>query len=218
MTTTRVQSLGCAVCGNRSVHTLMSSSGAFGSYDLDLRPPPLLRYTMNLWLQECPTCRYVNDRIDKGLPGASTIVFSPEYAAIAARQEEPELVRRFKRYALLMAEHPIVAARALLHAAWVCDDAAHLPLAQACRDESADLLIGVDFAPLAEDGLRLQTVLVDILRRAGRFEEADHWLDQLVDRTTLPPAMAAVLRYQRTLLKKEDIGRYEVESAVSNTC
>lgn len=215
MTTTRVQSLGCAVCGNRSVHTLMTSSGAFGSYDLDLRPPPLLRYTMNLWLQECPTCRYVNDRIDKGLPSASVIVFSPEYAAIAARQEEPELVRRFKRHALLMAEHPIAAARALLHAAWVCDDATHVSLAQACRDESADLLIGVDFAPLSEEGLRLQTVLVDILRRAGRFEEADHWLDQLIDRTTLPPAMAMVLRYQRTLIAREDTACYDVTTAMS---
>lgn len=214
MTMTRVQTIACAVCATRSVHTLMTSSGAYGSYDLDLRPPPLLRHTMNLWLQQCPTCHYVNDRLDHRLADAAAIVYSPEYRAIAQLDPEPELVQRFKRHALLLADQPLSAAKALLHAAWVCDDHGHLALARACRDECADLMIGVDNAGPAEPQLRSQTVLVDVLRRAERFDEAEEWLERLLEQPGLTDPMIRVLHYQRRLLQAGDVGRHEVETAL----
>ena len=218
MTTTRVESVACAVCATRSVHTKLTSSGVFGSYDLDLRPPPLLRHTLNLWLQECPACHYVHERIDQRLPDTNVVVYSPEYTAIESLTDEPPLVRRFKRHALLMAEEPIVAAQSLLHAAWVCDDAGCAELAAACRDECADLLIGVNFDAFpVPERFRRQTVLVDVLRRAGRFDEALQWTLQLLDQTALPPTMNAVLRFQRGLLEREDVSAYEVEHTLSET-
>ena len=214
MTTTRVQTIACAVCATRSVHTLLTSSGAYGSYDLDLRPPPLLRHTMNLWLQQCPTCRYVNDRLDHRLGDAAAIVYSPEYRAIAQLDQEPELVQRFKRHALLLADQPLLSARALLHAAWVCDDHWQPELACACRDECADLMIGVDYTALGEAGLRSQLVLVDVLRRARRVDEASDWIERLLEQAGLPESMSKVLHYERRLLQAGDVGCHEVEMAL----
>jgi hypothetical protein len=209
MTTTRVESVACAVCATRSVHTTLASSDVFGAYDLDLRPPPLLRHTLNLWLQECPSCHYVHERIDQRLPQANAIVYSPEYAAIASLTDEPPLVRRFKRHALLMAEHPISAAQALLHAAWVCDDEGCAELAAASRDECADLLIGVNFAELSvSERFRWQTVLVDVLRRVGRFDEALGWIERLLVDPALPVTLTPVLRAQQQRVAVGDVVRH----------
>lgn len=214
MTTTGVQTMICAVCATRSVHALMMSSGVYGSYDLDLRPPPPFRHTMNLWVQECPACHYVNDQLGQRLNDAAAIVYSPEYRAIAQLDQEPELVKRFKRHALLLADQPLAAAKALLHAAWVCDDNRHAELACACREECADLMIGVDYTAHGEAGFRSQLVLVDILRRAARFDEAEDWIERLLAQAGLPDSLSKILRYQRGLLQSGDMGCHEVEMAL----
>jgi hypothetical protein len=63
MTTIERITVTCAVCGEESQHTELSSTNAFGSPDLDLRPPPMKRQTVRLWVQACPLCGYVSDSI-----------------------------------------------------------------------------------------------------------------------------------------------------------
>ena len=46
----------CAVCGAMHEYRILTSTNAFGSPDLDLRPPMMKRGTMHLWVQECPSC------------------------------------------------------------------------------------------------------------------------------------------------------------------
>jgi len=55
MTTLFPQKETCFVCGNTSEHTVIGSTNAFGSPDLDLRPPEMQRSTITHRVQRCPT-------------------------------------------------------------------------------------------------------------------------------------------------------------------
>jgi ribosomal protein L37E len=59
MTTYTRKEVTCANCGAQSSHATLGSTNEFGSPDLDLRPPQMMRATMNAWLQECPACGLV---------------------------------------------------------------------------------------------------------------------------------------------------------------
>ena len=56
MTTQSAEECTCAVCGRVSMQGVIMSTNAFGSPDLDLRPPPMERFTIDHWVQECPHC------------------------------------------------------------------------------------------------------------------------------------------------------------------
>lgn len=100
----------------------MGSTSTFGSYDLDLRAPPLKRHTMGVWLQDCPECGYINYSVEELIPGAPEVVRSPEFQHLRQDRVMPELVLSFKRHALLVSADPIEAGWALLHSAWTYDD------------------------------------------------------------------------------------------------
>ena len=190
----------------------MGSTSSFGSYDLDLRPPPLRRHTMGLWLQECPNCGYVNDAVDDLIPGAVEIVQSPEYQDLLADRVTPPLVLSFKRHALLVSADPLAAGWSLLHAAWVADDIEDRTLASDCREGCADLWAGATLV-VDEEGVRQQTVLVDVLRRAEHFDEADALVDRLLPHPALTPEISRVLRFQKHLIARYDVDGYTCEQA-----
>jgi hypothetical protein len=190
----------------------MASTSTFGSYDLDLRAPPLKRHTMGVWLQDCPECGYINYSVEDLIPGASEVVRSPEFQELRQDRETPELVLSFKRHALLVSTDPIEAGWALLHSAWIYDDLEHRGRATECREGCADLWAGVDW-PLDEQSLRNQTVLVDVLRRAEHFDEADALLERLLAHPAMTPDIARVLRFQKLLISRYDIDLYTCEQA-----
>ncbi len=70
MTIVQSVSAQCSVCATSSVFRFMASTSTFGSYDLDLRAPPLKRHTMGVWLQDCPECGYTNYSVEDLIPGA----------------------------------------------------------------------------------------------------------------------------------------------------
>jgi hypothetical protein len=204
----------CAICRNESEQRSIGSGSTFGSYDLDLRPPELLRYTMKLWLQECPHCKYVNDDIAVELPDAETVVRAVEFAEVGKEKGLPKVAITFERLAMLVATNPIRAGEALLHAAWVCDDYRKDSLAQAYRRESAEFFASADFAPLGEQGLRLQIVLVDIWRRAQCYEDAQELIERLRTLPGLTSTMTRVLDFQEVRICDLDVTGYTVEQAV----
>lgn len=214
MTSFHSEVIGCAVCGTVSSFRALSSTSAFGSFDLDLRPPPLQRHTMEFWQQECPSCGYVNVTIGTPLKGAADIVHSPEFAALRAVSDEPALVKRFKRHALLVADEPIQSGWTLLHAAWVCDDLFLRELAMRCREDCADLWSSATYG-YDEDSARMQSVLVDVLRRAEHFDEADMLIDIALRSEGATPTMVHVLQFQRGLVGACDGGVYTVEQALT---
>ena len=64
MTTMYQDTVKCYVCGKESKQTVLGSTNSFGSQDLDLRPPEMMRGTMEYWAHECPYCGYIAKNID----------------------------------------------------------------------------------------------------------------------------------------------------------
>jgi hypothetical protein len=168
---------------------------------------------MALWQQECPRCGYVNVTVNTPLSGADVVVASPEFAAVRANSDEPALVNRFRRYALLIADDPIKSGWTMLHAAWVYDDLENQALAKRCREECVDLWSTQRFDK-NESSVRIRTVMVDVLRRAECFDEAIMCLDLAMegDATLI---MEKVLAFQRRLIAVFDVDAYTVEQAVA---
>jgi hypothetical protein len=167
---------------------------------------------MGLWLQDCPNCGYVNEAVEDLIPGAVEIVRSPEYQDLRTDRVTPRLVLSFKRHALLVSADPIEAGLSLLHAAWVADDLKDRAVASDCREGCADLWIGVAWS-IDEAGVRQQTVLVDVLRRAEHFDEAEALVDRLLPHPAMTPDISRVLRFQKHLISRYDVDGYTCEQA-----
>ena len=69
----------CSVCGKTSQRAVMTSTNSWGRPDLDLRPAPMYRDTINVWLMECPHCGYVAARLDNELKTSPDFLKSEEY-------------------------------------------------------------------------------------------------------------------------------------------
>jgi hypothetical protein len=52
MTTIYEEEVTCAVCGAKQTVQEMGSTSSFGPMDLDTRPPPLQRGTMEMWVHQ----------------------------------------------------------------------------------------------------------------------------------------------------------------------
>ena len=76
MSTFRERIVKCGCCGSKTTVTYIGSTNSFGGCDLDTRPAPMARWTINEWVQACPHCGYVCPSLDRIIDGAETIVKS----------------------------------------------------------------------------------------------------------------------------------------------
>ena len=208
MTTYFNQPQTCAVCGNRVECSVLGSTNSFGSPDLDLRPPEMQRSTMDTWLQECPNCGFVNGNLEHSTPNAKAVLESGKYREIVADADVPELARRFARYAELNADDREKAGIALIRSAWACDDEGNAEQAAAYRSRAADLLLSLQPFDDIEERTTLGTALVDVLRRASRFAEAQALARTLrgLESVSSNQIIGAVLDYQSRLCEARDTG------------
>jgi len=213
MTTFRTEVIQCAVCREFASFRVIGSTSSFGSCDLDLRPSEPARFVMGGWQQECPKCGYVNVNIGSLLPDAEGIIRSTEFAVLRSSIDEPALVNRFKRHALLVADDAVKAGWTMLHAAWVCDDLALEQRSRDCREECADFWSSLEYGS-DESSTRLRTVMVDVLRRAERFDEADTLADIALLGGGATETMRKVLGFQRRLISAYDVRPYTVDQAI----
>ncbi len=214
MTTTGKKSVACALCGEVSEFSVLRSFGLYGEFDLDGRPPSLLRHTMRLWLQECAGCGYVSKSIDELLPNAAAIVRSPEYVSLRTMVDQPSGVLRFLRHALLWAHEPAEAGQALLHAAWIYDDMGRDDLALACREECAQKWSAL---PWASDSatMRLRRQQVDVLRRARRFQAARSLIERIRAADAPTGKSLKILSFQERLCERQDAAGFTEEDALA---
>lgn len=202
----------CSNCGTSVECTILNSTNAFGSPDLDLRPPEMQRSTMHNWLQECSECGYVNGNLATSTEDAKQIVESDTYTALRTNSELPELARRFERYSLLQHADSETAAVALIRAAWACDDADKVNEAKAYRNQAADVLLTLQPCRDDEESTTLATALVDVLRRAERFDEAKEMATSLQSFNAVKAnaIVSSVLTYQCKLCDHRDTGCHTV--------
>ena len=145
--------------------------------DLDTRPPELARSTLAYAIQQCSSCTYCSHDLGELLPNAVEIVASDDYRLFISDTEVPPLARSFlaRGYIYDRADSFADAGWDALHAAWVCDDEGMADLAAKSRVAAATffqtaLELDQEFAP---DALSQRCLIVDVLRRAGSFPEAE---------------------------------------------
>jgi hypothetical protein len=216
MARTREELQTCGVCGT-DIQCTVSLSAVFagGSADLDLRPPEDERSTMREWLQECHACRYVAPELFGSPSADNSVVESPGYVRFAASTLLPPVANRFARYALLNADDHQIRGLALLHAAWACDDAKRKDAAKDFRRQSSDALLRLRPFGQSEDGTTLGVILVDILRRARRFQAATDLIRDLRERSGVDsyPPMPAMLDFQLGICRRRDDRRHSISDA-----
>lgn len=195
----------CALCG-AGVPAPFRAPQPEIAPDLDMRPGEPTRSTLREWLQACRRCGAVAPDLAALPPGAREVVESPGYRGLGTLALEETLP--FRRWALICerAGETAVQAEALLQAAWAADDAAAMSEAAALRRQVAALWTQAGDMEL---GLRR----LDVLRRAGLFEEAAAWADRLA--ALGPDELAGrIIAFQRGKIERRDIGRHLISAAL----
>lgn len=210
----------CAICEHRSEHRLVASVSRAGAPDLDFRPPERERSLVYRAVQECPACGYCAADIGQAGESAAEVVGSRAYQQLRRDAGTPPPASCLLRASLIevWAGRFVAGGYRALEAAWVCDDlgAPRYPdAARRCRDRAIEL-----FAAVRSRGQRFartpgaeRLLMVDLLRRAGRLEEAR----RLAEEGSGPGVGSrerAVLRFQLALLAEGDLDAYTMDVAV----
>ncbi|MBK8001211.1 MAG: hypothetical protein IPK15_21490 [Verrucomicrobia bacterium] len=208
----------CGACGHVFTHPVLMSTNAFGSADLDTRPPEMQRSTMEVWVTRCPSCGYCARRISVCDDRQRPVLESAAYRSQLADRDYPELASTFLCQAMLLAavDEPHQAAWSRLHAAWVLEDAEKSEQARQWRGRAADEFLAIPLAsrPQDEPAGAYEAVVVDCLRRAGRGDEALAWLDRLSGQD-IGGVIQKVLLFQRVLIQRADIDRHRISEALA---
>lgn len=216
MTTMGREEVRCLVCDAENEFPVVKEAGEQGSPDLDTRPPPEMRATLEYWVQECPSCGYCAPAIEHGSPKAARIVKTEAYKALLANDRMPKLARRFQRASAVL-EHSGPVADAgwqSVYAAWACDDANANDAAMQCREraiELFDLAIAAGF-PIADEGGDDEAIVIDLLRRAERFDDAIARCEKALS-SKRPPAVISIIAFEEVLARRGDAAVHTFEEA-----
>lgn len=213
MTTFRIGTFTCSVCGHSSQHMDNTSSIELGHPDLDLRPSELARSTMSHWLQTCPACGYVAPNLSDPTKATRAWLASDTFRSLDGIDPErlPFLAETFyRRHKICLVDgDPVRAAHNLLHAAWACDDEELADLARELRLRCVRLIDENPSPTWDEDDARM--VRVDILRRAGLFDRA---VEECRHAPFEGEVLAQVADFEVELARAHDDGRYTVGDAI----
>lgn len=210
MTTITRMPVQCPICGSTWESPTVMSTNAFGSMDLDTRPPEMRRSTMCYWLKECHECGYVATDMDEKPPVESDFLTKEKYVTCDGYSFENSMARSFYRHHLIMLEAGdiMTAVHSLLHAAWVCDDTC---------DNNA-ILLRVKLAEIMGEYLKthydesLDIMRADVLRRSGQFNRL---LEEYEGNEYSEALLTTIVKYEISLAMNEDDGCYTVSDAVN---
>ncbi len=192
-----------------------------GASDLDGRPGEGARSTLPLWIQRCSECGYCAPDLSEGHESVRDTVRSAAYQEQLHAPDIPPLAASFLCGARLcdVEDRDVSAAQHRLHAAWAADDAGQGALARECRSAVADVLLARREALhhwREEDpdwkGSEA-VVLIDVLRRAGRMDEALREVD-----TALQQGVSSIvrefLRFERAAIESGDTEHHGTDEAL----
>ncbi len=219
MTTFAQETVTCGACRFVFKHHVLASTNTFGSCDLDTRPPEMQRSTMSTWIQRCPSCGYSARDITQFNAGMAPVLHGPEYQAHLTDPRYPDLANHFLCAAMLMQAvgQAADAGWAMLHAAWVLDDAKKDELARLCRSDAADSFVAALAAgeTLGQQAGASEAIIVDCLRRAGRGGEALTVIDRALA-SGCDGIIKKVLVFERSLIECGDTSCHLVSDALSD--
>lgn len=202
----------CAVCGATNTYHVIGSTSSFGAPDLDLRPPMMQRSTIVAWVQACPECGYVANEVSDPTKVTKEWLRSKQYLTCDGIRFSSDLAVNFYRRHLICLEEgdPEKAFYAVLHAAWICDDADDAANAKRMRKLAVPMA-----GKLIEDGGKnkdnLLLIKADLMRRAGMFDELIEQYSSVSFREEL---LNKILKFQIAKAKNKDTACYTVQSVV----
>ena len=217
MTTQYEEIKRCGVCGFESEYKGISSTNCRGSNDLDTRRPEMERFTIFAWVQRCPNCGFCNSDVSKTMKSAQLSIDREEYKNQLNDPAYPTLANSFLCTAIFYRSRGVLSRStwALIHAAWVCDDAGKLEQASTCRKKAADMLVFAqeNDQPIFTDDRSNAAILVDLLRRSGQAERAREILATQTD-ISGADVISRVLSFQKVLLERNDVTCHTVAEAL----
>lgn len=218
MTTVERETVKCHVCGEESDFDVVTNASEHGAPDLDTRPPESLRSTMHHWVQDCPSCGYCASSIAHGPAKAARIVNTSAYKALRANELFPLLARRFQcASALLENGGPIIEAGwQSVYAAWACDDAGADDAAMQCRERAVELFERGRSAgfEITEQGGDPDAVLIDLLRRARRFDDAIARCEAALG-AQRPAGVVSIIAFEEVLARRSDSAAHTTAEAIA---
>lgn len=219
MTTIYLEKKKCSICGTEHQFRAIGSTNAFGSPDLDTRPPEMKRSTIFAWVQRCPECGYCALDISEDPHQASSVVRSKAYREQLSNPALPELANSFLCESIIEETSGDYASAAwsIINAAWICDDEKNTESAKKCRNKAVNMILktlekGQQFA--AQQGADT-AILIDLLRRTGRFSAAKQLIatkrDEIQEEIILK-----VLAFQEKLIARCDEASHTVDEALES--
>lgn len=190
----------CPICKTNFEISALMSTNTTGSPDLDLRPPEMVRSTMDTWVHECPSCKYVAVNFKQNPSVTRKFIESEFYQDCDGFNFENPLSRRFYRQHLLEA-YNFEKFHALLHCAWACDDRNDLENARLIRNRCLEILKNLDL----DENLEIQKA--DILRRSGNFAQL---IREYENKTYSKDILNRIKDFQIEKSRLEDDGCYTV--------
>ena len=218
MTTMHQEEVTCAVCGAAQTVMELGSTNAFGSMDLDTRPPEMRRSTIDLWVHECESCGFVSEQLSEASDAERVVVRSGRYRAELERKDRPRMASRFVCRALLReAEGDLVnAGWRRLHAAWVCDDEEQ---ADEAREQRMSAVAVFERTRAAGGEVMAGTpggdelLLAELLRRTGELERAMERCEAGLALDDVPEFIRSCLELERRLIEAGDTACHTVGEA-----
>jgi len=214
VTTRGFRTVTCSRCGTANRLAVITSTNQVGAPDLDVRPPPMLRNTIDCWIQDCTACGYVSSDIGAAENGIDAVLASDAYRALVSMggPGSARLTSAFRRRAMIDTAkgERDGAGDKCLFAAWVADDAGDPGTAAACRREAAAHMIA-HLAATTEAPVEYRLRLVDVLRRAGDFPAATDHADRAAAACDGDALLGAIIAFQKKLIAARDTGRHTVE-------
>ena len=198
----------CSVCGYTSQQYVLGSTNSWGYADLDLRPAPMQRDTMNTWIVECPNCGYVAGNLENESGIKIDFVKSEAYTTCDDNEFEGKLSERFYRGFMIARETNNTRACFfnLHHCAWDCDDH-NDPKAIEMRKMALQYLDEM-IESADEETNNLVLIKADMLRRTEQFDT----LIEEYESVTLDDAqLDRVLKFQIKKAQEKDTACYTGE-------
>ncbi len=205
----------CYVCGNEQQLPDIGGAAAYhGPRDLDTRPSISQRSSIYMWVQRCHSCGYCAPDIAKGDPSVKEVVASKAYQTQLGNPDFSETANSFLCRSLIM-EHQgdyVEAGWSCVYAAWVCDDSGFDRSGRICRERALQWFQRAqqEKMPFGLNRSQEMVLMVDLLRRARRFDEARNLAE--VELSLEPDERTTALLTFETDLVEEKDSRLHTES------
>ena len=204
----------CAICEKESHQLVMQSDPDDAAPDFDTRPGGGERAAIASWVEHCPHCGYCAEQISFAAPEAAAAIQAEDYQQALSDSGIPEPARRFLAFSVLLEELGAfaVAGHIALWCAWLCDDLESPHAAVRCRLRTLNLWREgrQHHQEFGDDIWEEFGLAIDVLRRAGRIEEAREACESALDMDNVPLSFEILYRRQKSLIEKRDTARHSM--------